>query len=145
MTTTFGDKKYDHCRLKLMAQRGLEQKKSRILISKREIETRTERRAEGKQRKWQNKMPNTTPREETASVGSRKVNVHFGEACAFKRDPKKKAKGRDDFVHLLRRVHCTEVRKVTDLALSWCLLVLWEPPWVNEKTPGEGTNAGFWV
>ena len=29
------------------------------------------------------------------------------------------------------------------LALSWCLLVLWEPPWVNEKTPREGTNAGF--
>ena len=27
MITTVGDKKYDHCRLKLMAQRGLEQKK----------------------------------------------------------------------------------------------------------------------
>ena len=62
----------------------------------------------GKQRKWQNKMPNTTPREETASVGSRRANFSFGEACAFKRDPTKKAKGRDHFVHLLRRVHRTE-------------------------------------
>ena len=52
-------------------------KKSRILKSKREIETRIERRAEGKQREMANKMPNTTPREETASVGSRKANVHL--------------------------------------------------------------------
>ena len=25
----------------------------------------------------------------------------------------------------------------------WVGRGLWEPPWVNEKTPGEGTNAGF--
>ena len=34
-----------------------------------------------------------------------------GEACAFKHDPNKKGKGRDDLVHLLRQVRCTETRK----------------------------------
>ena len=37
--TTFGDKKYDYCRLKLMARRHLEHKKK---VSKREIEMRTD-------------------------------------------------------------------------------------------------------
>ena len=89
-------------------------KKSRILKSKREIETRTERRAEGKQRKWQNKMPNTTPRGHCIRWITKGQRSSSGEACAFKRDKNKKAKGRDHFVHLLRRVHRTEVRKVTE-------------------------------
>ena len=40
--TAIGDKKYDSCRLQLMAKKISRAQKSRILISKREIETRSD-------------------------------------------------------------------------------------------------------
>ena len=66
-----------------------------------------------KKRKGKTKMSKTTPREETTSVGPRKTNVHMEKTHLFKYVPNKKAKGRDDFVLLLRQVHYTEIRKVT--------------------------------
>ena len=34
--------------------------------------------------------------------------------CAFKHDPSKRAKGRDDFRHVLQQPHRTEIRMVTE-------------------------------
>ena len=59
-------------------------------------------------------MPNTTPREETASVGPRKANVYLEIHAQSSMTHTRKAKGRDDFVHFLRQVHRTETRKVTE-------------------------------
>ena len=39
-------------------------------------------------------MPKTTPREETASVGSQKANVHLEKHARFKHDPNKKGTGK---------------------------------------------------
>ena len=57
-------------------------------------------------------MPKTTPREETANVGSRKASVHLGKHAHS--NMTRTRKGRDDFVHLLRQVHRTENRKVME-------------------------------
>ena len=91
--TTFGDKKYDNCRLKLMVQRHLGQKK------KREIETRTglqweiQAKAKGKYNAQNNSERGDCIRWTT------KDKCSFGDACAFKHDPNNKGKGKDDFVH----------------------------------------------
>ena len=91
---------------------------SKVLISKRELETRTdlhwELRAKVKPREKANKMPQTSPGEETACVGSRKDNVHLKIRAHSSMNQTRKAKNRDDFVHLLRQVHLTEVRKAVE-------------------------------
>ena len=104
--TTVVDKKYDNCRLKLMAQRQLGQK---IKDSHLKATNRDEDRpAIG------------APSEENAKNNSKRGNCirwttkgqcSDGEACAFKHDPNKKGKGRDDLIHLLRQVRRTETRK----------------------------------
>ena len=59
-------------------------------------------------------MPNITPREETASIGSHEADVRFESRPHSSMNRKRKAKGRDDFVHFLLQVHRTEIRRVTD-------------------------------
>ena len=59
-------------------------------------------------------MPKTTPREETASVGSQKASVHLEKHAHSSMTRTRKAKGRDDPLHFLRQVHSTEIRKVTE-------------------------------
>ena len=65
--------------------------KSKILASKRETETCTDRAKEKRAEKAK-KMP-TAPREKTASVGSRKANVQV-ESRAFKHVPNKQGRGK---------------------------------------------------
>ena len=52
----------------------------------------------------------TTPREETASVAPQKANVHLEMHAHSSKTRTRKAKGRDDLVHLLRQVDRTEIR-----------------------------------
>ena len=59
-------------------------------------------------------MPKTTAREETASVGSQKANAELEKHAHSSVTRTRKAKGRDDLVHLLRQVHRTEIRKVSE-------------------------------
>ena len=90
-------------------------RRSKNLISKREIETRTdlqwELRGEVKQKEKAKNMPNTTPREETAVVGSQEANVHVEKHAHSSMTRTRKAKGRDDLVHLLRQVLRTEIER----------------------------------
>ena len=64
-------------------------------------------------RKRERKCQKTTPKE-TASVGSRQANVHSEKHAHSSMTRTRKAKGRDDLVHLLRQVHRTDIRKVTE-------------------------------
>ena len=59
-------------------------------------------------------MSRTTPRGETAAVGPEKTNVHLEKRAHSSMTQTRKAKRRDDLVHLLRQVHRTEIRKVTE-------------------------------
>ena len=59
-------------------------------------------------------MPKTTPTEETASAGSQKANVHSEKHAHSSMTRTRKARGKEDLVHLLRHVHRTETRKVTE-------------------------------
>ena len=111
---TFGDTKYEYGRLTLMmAPRHLEQK-----IKDSHFKARKSRRGRSSEQRKSKRVRNIkcqkhTTREETAPVGSQKDNVHFGDACAFKHDPNKRQRERDDLGHHLRLVHRTEIRKVT--------------------------------
>ena len=94
------------------------QGKSRILIPKGEIERRTDlqqelREKEGTMRRHI-KCPKSTPTEETAFVGQQKANVHLEIRAHSSMNQTRKAMERDDLVHLLRQVHRTETRKVTE-------------------------------
>ena len=60
------------------------------------------------------KIRKTTPREETAYVGPRKADVHLEICKHSSMNRTRKARRRDDFVHFLRQVHHTKVRKVTE-------------------------------
>ena len=112
--TTFGDKKYDYCRLMLLARRHLEQK---IQESHFKARNRDEDRPamgaprRGKAKGKAKNMPNTTPREETAVVGSQEANVHVEKHAHSSMTRTRKAKGRDDLVHLLRQVLRTEIER----------------------------------
>ena len=59
-------------------------------------------------------MPKTTPRKETASVGPRKATVQMEKHAHSSMTRTRKAKGRDDLVHLLRQVRRAETRHVTE-------------------------------
>ena len=51
-------------------------------------------------------MPKTSPREDTASVGLRKANVHLEIRAHSCMNQTRTAKERDDLCHFLRQVHC---------------------------------------
>ena len=93
-------------------------RKSRILISQWEIETRTDLQQELREKKKRKakakQMPKTTPTEETASAASKKANVHSEKHAHSSMTRTRKARGKEDLVHLLRHVHRTETRKVTE-------------------------------
>ena len=59
-------------------------------------------------------MTLTTPREETVSAAPQKAKVHLEIHAQSSMNATRKAKGRDDLVHLLRQVHRTEIQKVTE-------------------------------
>ena len=59
-------------------------------------------------------MPRTIPRREGASVGPQKAIVHMEKHAHSSMTRTRKAKARDDLVHLLRQVRCTEIRNVTE-------------------------------
>ena len=74
-------------------------------------------------------MPETW-REETASVRSRKANVHLEKHAHSSMTRTIKAKGRDDLVHLLRQAHRTETRKATEKvamtgSAKWHTKIVW--------------------
>ena len=96
--TTVGEKKYDHCRSKLMSQRRLEQKIKDSQCSQREIETKTdvqqELRAEGSRKEKAKKIPKTIPREECIRWIATS-QCPFGEASAFEHDLDQKGKGKE--------------------------------------------------
>ena len=98
--TTFGDKN-DDCRLKLMAQRLLE------VNSQQEIETMTdlqlELRAMEKRKGKVKTMTKTSPREETARVGSREANVHLEiRAHSCMNQTERQRKGTTSFTFSMR-------------------------------------------
>ena len=90
----------------------------KMLILERETKERTnlqweirlkkhkKRNGKGKEKKKQ--VPKRGDCTRWTTTGQRS----FEEACAFKHDPNKK--GTENGVHLLRKVHCTEIRKVTE-------------------------------
>ena len=59
-------------------------------------------------------MPKTTPRGEIAYVRPRKANVQMESRTRSRMNQTRKAKERDDLVHLHRHVRRTEVRKVME-------------------------------
>ena len=59
-------------------------------------------------------MPKTSPREETTHVGPRKANGHLEIRAHSNMNQTGKAEERNDLVHFLRQVHCTENRIVMD-------------------------------
>ena len=70
--------------------------------------------AKEKRNEKANKMRKTTPREETASVGSRKANAHMGTPAHSSTNRTRMAEGTDDLLRLLPHVHRTEILKVTE-------------------------------
>ena len=84
-------------------------RKLRIPISERETEMRTDYRKEKA-----NKMPNTIPKEETASIASRKGNDHLEKHAHSSMTRTRKAKERDGLAHFLPQAHHAETRKVTE-------------------------------
>ena len=59
-------------------------------------------------------MPKTSLTEEIAYAGSQMDNVHLEKHAHSSMTRTRKAKGRDNFVHLLRQVHRIKTRKVTE-------------------------------
>ena len=96
--TTVGDKKCDYCKIEVdgpKTSRAENQGFSCESEKPRRGQTCNGNSDQGKsKRKRQIKCKKTTPREETASVGSRRGQGSWGEACAFKHDPNKKGKGK---------------------------------------------------
>ena len=60
-------------------------------------------------------MTKTTPREETASVGSQKANVHVEKHAHSNMTRTSEAKGTDDLVNFLRQARRTAIRSVTEV------------------------------
>ena len=109
--TTFGDKKYDYCSLKLMFQRHLEQK---IKDSHFKPRNRDEDRLalgalNGRKTKI---MSKTTPKEKSVSVGSQKADVHWEKHAYSSMTRTRTSEERDDLVHLVRQVHQNLLVKV---------------------------------
>ena len=98
--TTVGDKKCDYCRLKLMVQRihRSKSKDSQFKARNRDedrpaIGAPTTGKAQGKG----TNMSNTTPKEETASVGPQKANAHLEIHAHSSMNQTRKAQGKGRF------------------------------------------------
>ena len=114
--TTLGNKKYDYCRLKLMAQRHFEQKiKVFHLKAKKTRRGQTcdwsSEQGEAKGKGTQN-AKNTSERGDSTRWTT-KANVCLEKLAHSSMTRTMRTNGRDDFVHLLRQVHRTESRRVT--------------------------------
>ena len=114
--TTFGNKKYDCCKLKLTAQRHLEQKikDSHFKTRNRDGDRLAVRAPCNSKAKGNAKKMRKKTREKTASAGSQKPMFIWRFMRIQARSKTRKAKGRDDLVHLLRQVHHTEIRNMTE-------------------------------
>ena len=107
--TTFGDWKYDDCRLKLMTK-DISSIISRILVSKREIETVTDLhwklRAKGKRKeKRQNQCQKQGQERRLHSLDHKKASVHLEMHAHSIMNQTREAEERADPVYLLRQVH----------------------------------------
>ena len=112
--TTFGDSKYDYCRLKLVVQRHLEQKMQDFHVKTRNRDE--DRPAVGAphngKAKGQGKYNvKKSTRDQTAYVGLQKAHVCMKIRADSIMNQTRKAKDRDDLVHLLRQDHRTENSK----------------------------------
>ena len=108
--TTFGDKKYDYCRLKFMVQRHLEQKMKDQSLNSRQGRALCKGKATGKGRS----NAETISREDVVHVGLQKANARLEIRARSRMTRTSKAKGMDDLVHLLRQLHRTEIRNAMD-------------------------------
>ena len=94
--TAFGDKKYDYCRLKLMAQKTLQAENRRFSFqsakSPRGQTCNESSEQKESKTKRQRQCQNSSVRGDCIRWIT-KGQCSFGEACAFKHDPNKNGKG----------------------------------------------------
>ena len=115
---TVGDKKYDYCRLKLMPKDISSKKRKDSHFKARNRDE--ERLAIGAPRRGKAKGTGKENAKKNAKRGAcirldHKRPMFIWRSMRIQSKTRtRKAKGRDDFVHLLRQVHRTEIRKVTE-------------------------------
>ena len=142
--TTFGDKKYNDCRLKSMVQRHLEQKSDtwrRGRTCKRSSEQRKS------ERKRQRQCQHTAPREETILVGPRKA-TKIGAHSSMNRT-RGKGKGRLRSLSPTGSPHRNskgDGRGSDDGQARGSPKFVGKSPWVNFKKGScqKGNSCNYW-
>ena len=103
----------------------------------KEQERDNKRRQKQEQTKLKLNTNKTSPRERGAGEGLQNPRFFFGPLLVSSRGPRVAPKGPQRPQTTPNAAFCLS------RGTFWVGRGLWEPPWVNEKTPGEGTNAGF--
>ena len=111
--TTFGVKKFFYCRLKLMAQRHIEQKIKDSHV--KEDSPATSAPSKGKAKgKGKEHAKSNSDRADCIRRIIKQANVRWEMHVLSSMIRTRKAKGKDDLVHLLGQVHHTEIRMVME-------------------------------
>ena len=110
--TIFGEKKYNYCRWKSMAQHKSQGFSFQSEKSRRREACNWSSEQRNSEKKRKRKCQTTTPKEDVVYVRLQMANVHSAIRAHSNMILTRKAKGRDDLVHFVRQVQRTKIRKV---------------------------------